>query len=176
MNRADAAAIARARKAAKAPSLVDRFWRKVDRRGPDECWPWLAAVRRKDEGYGAFWLDGRHQPAQRVAYELTAGERVPAGMVVCHRCDNPPCCNPSHLFVGTPQDNDADRVAKLRHVFGSTVGTAKLDENAVLAIRRMRAGGATHQTIADRFGVSRAHVSDICTGRRGAWRHVEAGS
>lgn len=62
---------------------ADRFWSKVDKRGPDECWPWKAAVRKKSQGYGAFWFQGRHQPASRMAL-VFSGTNVPADMVACH--------------------------------------------------------------------------------------------
>lgn len=160
---------ARAAKLAKQPSLEDRFWSKVDRRGPGECWPWTAAVRRKDEGYGAFWYEGRHHPAPRMALVLT-GVEVPAGMVACHRCDNPSCCNPGHLFVGTPQDNDADRVAKKRQAYGARNANARLDDQKVWMMRRLRAIGATYSHIASFFGVTAYCVFDACHRR---WQHVD---
>jgi hypothetical protein len=88
-----------------------RFWSKVDRRGPEECWPFS---RVHDPGYGQFWLTPT-QPvgAHRMAWELTNGP-VPAGAYVLHRCDNRPCCNPGHLFLGTHQDNMDDMVHKGR--------------------------------------------------------------
>lgn len=172
MTRAEAAAIARAAKASRAPSLQERFWSKVDRRGPDECWPWTAAVRRKDEGYGAFYLGGRHQPSNRVALLLT-GTDVPDGMVACHRCDNPPCCNPAHLFVATPLENNADKVRKRRHCQGSRNGISILNEDDVLTIRAMRPQGRApygyRKKIAARFGVRPGTVNDIWTR---SWGHV----
>lgn len=170
MNRAQAAVVARAAAAAKRGTVQERFWRKVDKRGAEECWPWLASVRRKEEGYGAFWLDGRHQPANRVAL-LLSGRAVPAGMVACHRCDNPRCCNPSHLFVGTPGDNNADKVAKLRHARGQKHGCAKLSDAAVAEIVSSRPNGSKRlpngmpALLAARFGVSRAYISALFSTR-----------
>lgn len=88
-----------------------RFWAKVNRGGPDDCWEYQA--KRDRGGYGRFWLDGKTRGAHVVAWLFTRGP-VPAGLCVLHRCDNPPCCNPTHLFVGTFGDNNADRAAKGR--------------------------------------------------------------
>ncbi len=149
-----------------------RFWAKVDMRGEDECWPWRAAVRRSDQGYGAFWLDGRHQPANRVALILS-GVDMSDGMEACHRCDNPACCNPKHLFPGTRKTNNDDKVAKGRHVHGERVHTAKLTEEQVAFIRAQRPAGGKlpngrGQELAKQFGVRVSHVSDILAGR--CWR------
>lgn len=87
-----------------------RFWSYVDKRGEGECWPWLGAVT-KNEGRGRFTLRRESFSAPRVAYALTFGE--PAALV-CHTCDNPPCCNPGHFFLGTHADNVHDCIAKGR--------------------------------------------------------------
>lgn len=155
----------------KTKPVAERFWPKVDRRSPVECWPWLAAVRKKGEGYGAFYFEGRHQPASKVAYILCRGP-VARGQVVCHRCDNPSCCNPDHLFLGTPQDNDADRVAKGRQARGSRNGFAKLTERQVWAIRRLRSIGAKPQWLSEWFGITAVHVWSLCN-RDSYWRHVD---
>lgn len=104
----------------------ERFWEKVDRSSKDGCWPWLAA-RFDARGYGAFkkrddrgrW---KMERAHRVAWMLVHGA-IPAGMVVCHRCDNPPCCNPEHLFLGTALDNNRDAAAKGRTARGERHGS-----------------------------------------------------
>jgi hypothetical protein len=166
------AVAARAAKAAKGPSLWSRFWSKVAVAGKDECWMWTACVRRKDEGYGAFFMNGRHQPASKVAWILSIGE-VPQGLEVCHACDNPRCCNPSHLFLGTHADNNADKVSKKRHAYGERVGTAKLTEAQAAEIKRLKPTGRTplgyRAEIAKRFGVSRETITDVW-GRR--WTHL----
>ena len=93
-----------------------RWWQKVDRGTDAECWPWIAS--RDPDGYGRFQVPTptgqRHIRAHRFGYEMLVGP-VPKGMVVCHQCDNPPCCNPAHLFIGTPRDNNNDKVSKDRH-------------------------------------------------------------
>jgi hypothetical protein len=84
----------------------------VDRSGgPDACWPWTG---RTEGGYGRLWFKNKHERAHRVAWALANNQPVPDGMVVCHRCDNPPCCNPADLWLGTRTDNNADRDAKGR--------------------------------------------------------------
>ena len=92
----------------------ERFWSKVDRRDPGECWPWTAALRGPDvrRGYGAFWFRGRHVAASRMAWALTHGD--PGDGIVCHTCDNPRCCNPGHLYLGTHLDNARDRASRKR--------------------------------------------------------------
>ena len=170
MNRAEAAALARAAAAEKRGSVEERFWRKVDRRGKDECWPWVASVRRKDEGYGAFWLDGRHQPASRVAF-LLSGNTIPHGLVVCHRCDTPQCCNPSHLFVGTQKQNNDDKVLKRRHACGERHGMARLtDAQRAEILSHMPAPGirskvGVNRQLAKRFGITTQYVSELF------WKH-----
>lgn len=90
----------------------ERFWVKVDKSaGPDECWPWLAGSC--SAGYGTFRFNDRENSSNRVAWMLSFGP-IPDGLWVLHRCDNPPCCNPRHLFLGTCGDNVRDCIAKGR--------------------------------------------------------------
>lgn len=90
-----------------------RFWAKVSIRGPDECWIWNGGMRGS---YGVSW-DGRQQrkrPAHVIAYELAWGEEIVAPNKGLHHCDNPPCCNPAHVFIGTAKTNYHDMVSKGR--------------------------------------------------------------
>jgi hypothetical protein len=84
----------------------EHFWHRVDRRGPDECWPWKAGKIPK--GYGVLVYQQRHRLATQVSWELTHGKPFPADMMCLHSCDNPPCVNPAHLRPGTKRDNRLD--------------------------------------------------------------------
>jgi len=155
----------------KGRPLVERFWEKVDIRGPDECWDWLA-YKNKD-GYGFFWLKGKHPSAHRVAWELTNGE-IPEGMNVLHHCDNPSCCNPKCLFLGTHTGNMQDKSRKGRargqNQKGNINNNAKLNEKQVLEIRILRQRGMIHREIAELYPISRREVGRICQRKR--WQHI----
>jgi hypothetical protein len=96
-----------------------RFWSKARVAPSDACWDWLASVNPNRMGYGQFdlWVGGkrRNEQASRVAWRMVNGS-IPSGLFVCHRCDNPRCVNPDHLFLGTPLDNIRDMDAKGRRV------------------------------------------------------------
>lgn len=149
---------------------ADKFWAKVDKSG--ECWMWTGA---KNKGYGMVRRREFNQyqvQAHRYAWFLTHGEWPE--LFVCHRCDNPSCVNPAHLFLGTAQDNFDDMRSKGRErhraVRGELQGSAKLTAVKVIRIRKLAAKGLTHQEIADQFGVDRSNISIIV--RRKGWAHV----
>ncbi len=134
---------------------------------PSGCWEWQGA--KIAAGYGRVWLNGRAGKAtfvHRVTYAMEHGP-VPAGMKVLHHCDNPPCCNPWHLFLGNTAANMADRDAKGRQARGERQGSAKLTAADVLLIR---ASNETHTAMARRFGVSRRAVAFVAS--RHHWRHI----
>lgn len=155
--------------------IETRFWAKVDVRGPDECWPWLASTAR---GYGQFGLgDGTLTRAHRYAWSLANGP-VPEGLWVLHSCDNRPCCNAAHLFVGTRQANVDDMCSKRRHWAhkgmsgnqGIRNGRAKLVDADVLRIRERFARGESQSRIALDFPVGRIKIGHIV--RRESWTHL----
>lgn len=101
-------------RACQVPAMPERFWSKVDTSaGLFECWPWTGGS--DEHGRGTFRLDGRVRNAPAVALELALGRVLQPGMSALHTCDNPPCCNPAHLYEGTQQQNIADMVARGRH-------------------------------------------------------------
>lgn len=144
-------------------TLEERFWSKVDRRALHECWPWLRS--RNAARYGNFRLK-RSERAHRVAWILTHGP-IPNGLHVLHRCDNPPCCNPGHLFLGTDADNVADKVSKGRQqrLKGSAGSNARLTAQEVAEIRMTSGKDRRDKEIAAKFGISRHYVSMIRNGR-----------
>lgn len=140
---------------------VARFLAKVERRGPDECWPWTAGVDK--DGYGRLKSSGKTLKAHRIAFFLAHGRwPEPFG---CHSCDNPPCCNPEHVFEGSCQDNhsDMDRKGRRLNVTGASHGNTMLPDSAVLEIRAA-AGRGRRQDLADKFGISYGHVWAIQKG------------
>jgi hypothetical protein len=139
---------------------VEKFWSKVDKRGDDECWEWTGYINAA--GYGRMW----HVLAHRFSYTLHFGD-IPQGLCVCHKCDNPPCANPRHLFLGTHEDNVADMVVKGRGSKGADRHNSRVTEDDVLAIR---ASTKTINELCDVFGVPQNTISRIQTGT--TWRHV----
>lgn len=153
--------------------LVARFWEKVAKGGSSECWEWQGA---KDlNGYGFLYSSERPKrwkKAHRLSYELANGP-IPKGMCVCHSCDNPPCVNPQHLWLGTLAENNADKVAKGRDYDkrGSANPNVKLTAQNVMEIKQLRNSGWTQQQIADRFNIAQPYVSRVLRGE--TWKHLE---
>ncbi len=150
----------------------ERYDAKVDRSGgPDACWPWMAYT--DPNGYGTIGRNGKMVRANRVALERELGRSIWPGQCSCHTCDNPPCCNPSHLFEGTRGDNQRDMVAKGRGVDtrGVQNNHAKLTDADVRGIRDKHRRGALQKEIAGEFGMDVSSISYIVN--RKTWKHVE---
>jgi len=150
--------------------------RRTNREGPpapglaEPCWTWTGRVNAL--GYGKVKAGKVEKLAHRVAYELACGP-VPKGEGVLHRCDNPPCVNPAHLFHGTDADNAADKAAKGRCQpnAGERNGRARLVAEQVLDIRSAHdSGRMTARDLAERYGVSTGAIESIT--RRKNWRHL----
>ena len=134
--------------------------------GADSCWLWTGCVTN---GYGAIRLDSKKVYAHRVAWEAANG-KIPNGMFVCHHCDNRLCVNPSHMFIGTHDDNMRDCKDKGRTPRGESNGQAKLSSASTLSILGMRASGMKQADIAAEFGVSVSLIGSIESGK--IWSHV----
>lgn len=151
-----------------------RFWGRVTR--PEDataCWLWQGA--RKSGGglrYGHLRYDGHTVLAHRLAWELTHGP-IPPGLCVCHRCDNPICCNPAHLFLGTHSDNMRDREQKGRHNAprGERHHKCRLTAEHVREIRTLAAQGVTLVSLARRYGVTPESIGAVV--HRITWQHIE---
>jgi hypothetical protein len=127
------------------------------------CWYWTGAV--SSTGYGYVRYKGAMQSTHRVSYKEHVGQ-IPDGMFVCHSCDERLCVNPDHLWLGTNADNTRDKMKKNRHraAIGATNGSAKLTDEQVREIRTKVATGQKQKVVADEYGVSNQHVSEIYRG------------
>lgn len=156
-------------------TLEERFWNKVDIRGPDDCWEWTGGRAHKLP-YGLFRVSkdpkASPKPAHRVSWQLTNGP-IPEGMFVCHHCDNPPCVNPAHLFLGTPADNLIDMRAKGRGpkpIRGEAMPTSKVTADDVREIRQRVAAGEMQSELALEFGLTKSGINRIWL--RHTWAHI----
>lgn len=138
------------------------FWHRVIKE--DGCWGWKGPIL--PNGYASSAWMGRSEGAHRISYRIHRGD-IPKGVVICHKCDNPPCCNPDHLFAGTDGDNVRDCHAKGRNRNGST----KLTPSIVMEIRRLAFDGYLKQSdIGHLFGAEQATISGIVRGD--TWRKL----
>jgi len=150
---------------------VTRFWAKVKK--TDTCWVWTAGTSYY--GYGSFHYMGKQVSASRFSYILHYGD-IPDGMDVLHKCDNPPCARPDHLFLGTNLDNTQDMMAKGRWrgggQRGERNGSAKLTSADVIAIHARLAKGDKNKDIAKDLFVASSTISEIKTGKY--WSHLHS--
>lgn len=154
----------------------ERFWLKVDIKAPDDCWEWKEGLY--SDGYGFFNMPKTESSKRRgygahvFAWMLTHNE-MSNGYDICHHCDNPPCCNPGHLFKGTRLDNMRDCKSKGRYNSprGEATAFAKLNDEKVREIRRRRNAGELFKTIAASMGIA---MNTARTAYHGiSWRHVK---
>lgn len=176
----------------------EKFWARVDKRGPDDCWPWTGGHDGSD-GYGRAYDGKRTRQAHDIAWELSTGKKLRRGRLVRHTCDNPPCCNPKHLLDGTQRDNYADSARRGRnripyvHTYvplhrrptgerhgththpesvarGERGGNSKLTRHKVVAIRRVREReGLSYPKLARRFRMLVSQTYRIVKGESWAW-------
>ena len=147
-------------------TIEKRFWEKVEK--TKTCWFWNAY--KNEHGYGHFSIGKKKFKAPRMAWELTSG-KIPHGLWVLHHCDNPPCVNPTHLFLGTRKDNNSDMKQKGRQARGERNGSAKLNERTVREMRRVYAeGNISLKKLATQFGVTFHPAQRIISGN--GWKHV----
>ena len=151
-------------------TLAQRFWSKVDPAPSSCCWEWTAG--KTTTGYGKFRLNNRDLRANRVAYTLAKGE-IPEGLVVRHTCDNPACCNPDHLILGTQSDNMKDMVKRKRQHNNQPQGEqhskAKLTAKQVMEIYN---SPLLQNEIAKLYNINRSLVSRIK--HKKLWKHIHS--
>lgn len=147
---------------------LEDVWSRVAAGSTDDCWPWMGTI--DSHGYGRISVGGKGLLAHRVVLGLSIGRTLPTDVLACHSCDNRRCCNPAHLFPGSPADNLADAATKGRMPRGEDSPRAKLRRGQVLEIRRLWEQGRDRRSIAQMFGVTPENVSAIC--HRRTWRHV----
>jgi hypothetical protein len=154
-------------------SLIDRFWEHVEI--TDDCWIWNGASSRNGYGELSNYSDGKHSQVatHRLSWELHNGS-IPVGMCVLHKCDNPPCVNPSHLYLGTKKDNSRDCIQRGRFKrnpqYGVKNKSTKLKMCQVIQIRELLAQGLSQRKVARIFNVGQYAIASIS--REETWKCV----
>lgn len=154
------------------------FWGQFAGLGENDCWE--TTLNLTKSGYGRIWRYPKMVYTHRVAWELANSSEIPEGMVICHKCDNPPCCNPKHLFLGTHLDNMRDSKNKGRNshgpvLYGEQHPLSKLSESDVAEIRRICVPTPRIKSefsitaLASKYGVAKSLIHRIVTGQ--SWPH-----
>ena len=138
---------------------IERFWSKVQIGKPDECWPWLGVVGKNE--YGRFMIKSCRFQAHRAAWIFANNRDIPDGLCIRHLCNNPTCCNPVHLAIGTHQDNMRDRY--------SQPGATKLSEDGVREMFCLRDEGWTLAALAKRYGIGKTQVRRVLSRKNWSW-------
>jgi hypothetical protein len=152
---------------------MERFWKKVKK--TENCWEWTA--NKIKHGYGRINFEGRPQLAHRVSWILSNGN-IPYGFVICHRCDNPSCVRPDHLFIGTMSDNKKDSDSKNRSYrtgkppikLGKENNMTRFTKDQILEIRSRYASGEDQYSIGRSYSAAQGTISNIV--RRKSWKHI----
>lgn len=181
----------------------EKFWARVDKRGPDDCWPWTGGHDGSD-GYGRAYDGKRTRQAHDIAWELSTGKKLRRGRLVRHTCDNRPCCNPRHLLEGAPLDNVRDSIERGRkrtpyidfpvplhrrprgrrngmythpesRMRGTRNGNAKATRRMITRIRVLRrTKRLTYAVLSKRFGISISQLHRITTDK--SWQWLKGGN
>ena len=143
------------------------FWDKVEIGSPSKCWIW--PYGKITAGYGEFIFSAMHFYTHRFMWQEIHG-KIPDDMCILHKCDNPSCINPAHLFLGTKLDNTRDMISKDRNPKGEDYNHAKLTNNHVIEIRQLLSKGIYQKDIASIYNVSQDTISAIKLGQ--TWSHI----
>lgn len=153
-------------KMSRQKNTRENIWKRINIMD-NGCWNWLGGLSNR---YGEIKINRKTRLVHRVAYELTHGSII-NGLFVLHKCNNPTCCNPLHLYLGTQKDNQFQMVEENRSAKGEQHGNVKLNEKSVLKIRRLYSdGGYSQRILAKMFGISQAQIQRII--KRYSWKHI----
>jgi len=159
---------------AKPPAVMDyaavdpvKFWQRVNKKSPEECWEWQGTIN--GDGYGVLKFRKAPHTAHRISLFLSGRNTSPEKPMVLHSCHNRRCVNPNHLRPGCSQENEDDKVKASRQCRGSAIAHSKLSEAQVSEIRALLTRKLSKQSIANRFCVARQTISKISRGL--TWKH-----